>query len=59
MKRRDIFEWWKMRNGKFRYHRKAANGEILHASQPYTRKDNAMRAIRREGGTDIREVRRK
>ena len=43
------FEISKDKSGKFRFHLKAANGEIIAASQGYETKANARRALSRSG----------
>ncbi len=40
-----VFEWYKDKNGKFRFRLKAANGEIIAVSEAYSSKDGAVNGI--------------
>jgi len=40
-----VFEWYKDKAGKFRFRLKAANGEIIAASQAYVLKEDVIKGI--------------
>ncbi len=40
-----VFEWYKDKAGKFRFRLKAANGEIIAASQGYILKEDVIKGI--------------
>jgi uncharacterized protein len=40
-----VFEWFKDKAGKYRFRLKAANGEIIAASEAYTSKENCLGGI--------------
>jgi len=40
-----VFEWYKDKNGKFRFRLKAANGEIIAVSEGYNSKDGCVNGI--------------
>lgn len=40
-----VFEWYKDKAGKFRFRLKAANGEIIAASQGYVLKEDVIKGI--------------
>ncbi len=40
-----VFEWYKDKAGKFRFHLKAANGEIIATSEAYNSKDGCVNGI--------------
>jgi len=40
-----VFEWYKDKAGKFRFRLKAANGEIIAASQAYVLKEDVVKGI--------------
>ncbi|MGQ0670425.1 MAG: YegP family protein [Actinomycetota bacterium] len=53
----DFFELFKGTNRQWYFHRKAANGEVVSASEGYSRrKDAAQEAERQADGLEVREV---
>ena len=40
-----VFEWYKDKAGKFRFRLKAANGEVIAASQGYILKEDVVKGI--------------
>ena len=40
-----VFEWYKDKQGKFRFRLKAANGEIIAVSEAYVSKDGCVNGI--------------
>ena len=40
-----VFEWYKDKNGKFRFRFRAANGEIIAVSEAYASKDGCVNGI--------------
>jgi uncharacterized protein YegP (UPF0339 family) len=51
------FEFWKARNQRWYFHRRARNGKVDHPSQGYANSSNCRRAIRRAFGPDVKIVR--
>lgn len=39
------YEWWKSEDGQYRWHLKAANGEIVASGEGYKKKQGALRGI--------------
>jgi uncharacterized protein YegP (UPF0339 family) len=39
------YEWFRDKNGKYRFHLKAPNGEIIAASEAYDTKDACLKGI--------------
>jgi uncharacterized protein YegP (UPF0339 family) len=40
-----VFEWYKDKNGRFRFRLKAANGEIIAVSEAYNSKEGCVKGI--------------
>lgn len=59
-KRIPRYEWWRSADGQFRWHLKAANGEIVASGEGYKRKSGALRGIEAHRSAarlaDVREI---
>lgn len=51
-RRRSKVEFWPAPNGRWYFHRRSSNGKITDPSQGYSRKDSAVRGIRRRWPSD-------